>query len=505
MRLRSVGASLVVSRLFTLLVALVLLASLHRDAMAQTTPVDTAIVARVTGSAFDSVGMKAMEGAVVRLVRASDPSIGRTAVSDARGRFSYDSVGAGRWLASFLHPLLDSLRIEPALVQIDISDTGTVNVPLHIPSARTLVAASCGPIADDLGVLVGEVRHANDNRALTNASVEVEWPEWSLRKKRITTDVVRRRARTDSTGRFVLCGAPTASTVRSVAWSAADSSGSIEIAIPTSGYALQDFFVSPLEYVAAGRDTPDDSTMLAPTRRGRGTVRGRLSTPNGTPLANAAVRVVGSGTPVRSSERGEFFITDAATGTQTVEARAIGFQPARHTVRLSEAVPTDVAMQLEIRRVQLDTVRVAAGRDIPPEVRGIERRWRMGVGRFIDGNTVRNRSSFYTSDALRSIPGVTIRSSGGWGQDIFLRDSQGKMCRAIVFVDGAPMDAAGAGGFTLDDFAQPDVVSAVEVYPRVNMVPAEYMTMHRNCGVVAVWTIVGTGKVPIIPPKSARP
>jgi Carboxypeptidase regulatory-like domain len=486
-------------------VTLALLASLHREAAAQTVTTDAAVVARVSGSAFDSVGMKPLVGATVRLVRANDPSIGRTAVSDARGRFTYDSVGAGAWLASFLHPVLDSLRIEPSLVRIDISDTGTVRVPLTIPSARSLVAASCGPIADDLGVLVGEIRHGTDNRALANAAVEVEWPEWSLKKKRVATEIVRRRARSDSTGRFVLCGAPTANTVRSIAWSAADSSGSIEVVIPSGGYALQDFFVSPVEYVAVPRGTPDDSTMLAPTRRGRGAIRGFLTTPNGTPLVNAAVRVIGSGTPVRSGERGEFFITDAATGTQTVEARAIGFQPARQTVRLTESASSDVAMQLDIRRVQLDTVRVAAGRNVPPEVRGIERRWRMGVGRFIDGNTVRARSSFYTTDALRSIPGVFIRSSGSWGQDVMLRDPQGKWCRAILFLDGAPMDAAGSGGFTLDDFAQPELVAAVEVYPRANMVPAEYMTVHRYCGVVAVWTTYGTGNVPIFPPKSARP
>jgi hypothetical protein len=74
----------------------------------------------------------------------------------------------------------------------------------------------------------------------------------------------------------------------------------------------------------------------------------------------------------------------------------------------------------------------------------------------------------------------------------------------MLFVDGMPFDAAGRGGMSIDEFVQPRDVAAVEVYNRPTMVPAEYLTMARDCGVVAVWTRFGTGNVPVLPPKSSR-
>ncbi len=70
--------------------AAAMVAAAVSDAHAQ-----TATRAQVFGSVFDSVGMKPLAGAVVRLVRTEDPSIGRTAISDVGGRFADDSVASG--------------------------------------------------------------------------------------------------------------------------------------------------------------------------------------------------------------------------------------------------------------------------------------------------------------------------------------------------------------------------------------------------------------------------
>ncbi len=486
--------------------------------MAQQVVAHSVLDARVTGSVYDSVALRPLVGATVRIFRADDPSVGRTTTTDGSGHFAYDSVAAGVWLASFLHPTLDSLRIEPAIARLEIMQSGTVRLPLFVPTARALVAATCGSAANsDNGLIVGEVRRANDNSPIYAATVEVEWPEWVLVKKKLATEVMRRTARTDASGRYAICGAPAGSTLRAITWSGADSSGAIEVTVPTAGYTLQDFALAPVVYASIDGDTAstgaprsDATSRDAPPadaprmRRGRAVVRGRILSSQGTPLANATVRVIGSGSLVRTTTNGAFRITDAAAGTQTVEARAIGFQPSRAALRLSDGTPTDVSLTLPVRNVSLDTIRVTAGRELPFEVRGIERRWRSGLGHFMDGKTVRDRSSFYTTDALRSLAGVYIRPSGSWGQDIYMRNLRGEECRAIVFVDGMPMDAAGAGGFTIDDMAQWSIVAAVEVYARASMVPAEYMTMGRNCGVVAVWTKYATEGVTVLPPKSDR-
>ena len=243
----------------------------------------------------------------------------------------------------------------------------------------------------------------------------------------------------------------------------------------------------------------------ARVRRGRAMVRGRISTGAGAPLPEAMVRVVGSGSTVRTTSTGDFRIVDAVSGTQSIEVRAIGYSPSRRTLRLNDGVEAEVAMSLTVRNVELDTVRVVAGREVPHDVRGIERRWRTGNGKFLDGRTVMERSTLFMTDAVRGMPGVFVRPvEQGFGQEVFMRNNQGLECRAMLYLDGMPVDAAGRGGLSLDESIRPDMVTAMEVYNRPTMVPAEYLTMARDCGVVAVWTKQGTGNVPVLPPKTAR-
>lgn len=465
-----------------------------------------AVRATVTGSVFDSVAMKPLSGAVVRVVRSDDPATGLTARTDSSGAFRYDSVPAGIWVATFLHPVLDSLHLEPTIVRLDITESGVVEMPLSIPSGRSLVRLACGGnVSAEYGVIVGEVRRAADGAPLAGATVEVTWPEWVLGKKKLMTEMKTASAVTDSTGRYALCGAPAGSTLRTLTWSGVDSSSVFEVTVPDAGFVVQDISIGAAEYVEVPTERIDATLTPTRVRTGKAIVRGRVVTTSGVPLPNAVVRVVGSGTQARASEAGEFTIADAVAGTQSIEARAIGYSPYRRTIELTVGSPVDIALSLAVRSVQLDTVRVLAGRDIPYTVQGIERRWRTGMGKFLDATMVRERSMLYTTDALRGMAGVSVRAvARGFGQEIIMRNNRGEDCLASLFVDGVAVDAAGRGGLSLDEFSQPDAVAAVEVYPRPSMAPAEYLTMARNCGVVAVWTRFGTGNVPVLPPKSDR-
>lgn len=482
-------------RLFGALLPCLVPALLHAQQVVQ---------ARVSGSVYDSIGRTPLAGATVRIVRVDNPAVGRTATADIYGRFRYDTVGAGSWLATFLHPALDSLRLEPGIVRLDINEPGELVLPLTTPSARTLARSGCrAPLADDMGVIVGEVRRAADDAPLADASVEVEWPEWVLQKGRMVTDIRRRSARTDSSGRYTLCGAPNGNTLRGVAWLGADTTGALEIATPDAGYTVLDFAIAPIERVSVRIDST--SAMTATVRRGNAIVRGRVTTLDRRPLPNAIVRVLGSGTQARTNAAGEYAIVDAGGGTQTLEARAIGYAPIRRPVRLGQGTPVSVDLQLALQRVQLDTVRVLAGKTLTPELRAIERRWRSGTGTVMDGNFVRERSTTFVTDALRGIGGVTIRQVGGFGQAILLRSSNGTECQAQIIVDGLPVPPSQVASVTLDEFARREDIAAIEVYPRPSQVPAEFTSMATGCGVVVVWTKRATGGVtPVKPSRATR-
>lgn len=462
--------------------------------------------ARIVGQVYDSISRAPLSNATVRIVRVDNPAVGRTATTDVFGRFRYDSVAGGGWLATFLHPVLDSLRLEPGVVRVDINEAGELALPLSTPSPRTLVAVNCrGPQAADVGVIVGEVRRAADDAPLIGATVEVEWPEWVLQRGRMTTDLRRRVAKTDSLGHYTLCGAPTGSTLRGFAWSVADSTGAIEVATPDAGYTVLDFSVAPVERLTVRPDSTSNREIVATVRRGRAVVRGRVTTLDRRPLANAIVRVIGSGSQVRTNAEGNFSIADAGAGTQTIEARAIGYQPTRLATRLADGTPSTINLRLPVQRVQLDTVRVLAGKELSPELRAIERRWRTGVGTVMDGNTVRNRANLFITDALRGINGVTIRQVGGFGQSIMMRSSNGTECAAGIIVDGQALPPSQAASVSLDEMTRREDIAAIEVYPRPSMLPAEFTSMVSGCGVVAIWTKRATGGVTPMAPKPGAP
>ena len=465
------------------------------------------VQARISGVVYDSLARRPLSGAIVRIVKANEPSVGRSATSDLFGHFAYDSVPTGVWLATFLHPVLDSLRLEPGVVRIDIQAPGEVSVPLTLPSAHTLTLLNCrAPLAADVGVLVGAVRRASDDAPLVRATVEVSWPEWVLQKGRMVTDQRVRTAATDSSGRYVLCGAPSGATLRGVAWSGADTSGAVEVATTDAGYTMLDFIVAPAEHIAVKADGASDASVRVSVRRGRAVVSGTITTADRRPLANAAVRVIGIGSQVRTTPAGTYTIRDAGAGTQTVEARAIGYQPVRQMVRLSDADATTVDLRLPVQRVQLDTVRVAAGRSVPVEVRAIERRWKTGVGTVIDAATIRDHSTMFVTDALRGIGGLTIRQVGGYGQTVMMRNAFGAECPATIILDGSALPPSQAASITIDDVARREDVAAVEIYPRPSMVPAEFLSMTTGCGVIAIWTKRGTGGVmPVKPVVNKAP
>jgi len=225
-------------------------------------------------------------------------------------------------------------------------------MPLARTSGRALCALVCGAkFPDDYGVIIAEVQRADDEAPIAWATVEIEWLEWVLQKRALSTDQTRLIATTDSAGRYKLCGAPAGSTLRSVTWRGADTSVVVEMILPPTGYVIQDFAMGSVEYVAVLPDALAADSTSVRLRRGQTTVRGRVTTVRGATLPNAAVRVPGSGVQEQTSVTGEFVSTNAVAGTQSIEARAIGYQPHRRAARLSRTGVADESLVLATTNV----------------------------------------------------------------------------------------------------------------------------------------------------------
>jgi len=427
--------------------------------------------------------------------RADGASVGIDARTDAAGAFEVAALRTGTWLLSFLHPRLDSLRLEPPLARVDVVEAGDIDVTLAVPSGASLARALCGATpGDSSAVVVGDVRDALARRVLAGATVRVSWPEWVFAKEQMEREVVTRVARTDSTGQFVLCNVPQGTTVTALAYAEADTTGIIELAVPQADYVVADFVLDRSAVLA--RSDSGGGTW----RRGTGAVRGRVTTADGKPFVSAVARVLGSGMAVRSDSGGVFRITDAAAGTQTVEVRALGYDPIRQQVQLVPGEPFTASFTLAKSRVTLDTVRVVAGRKLPPDIEAIERRWRRGLGTILDGRTVRERTATNLTSALWSIPGVRLGTRFGYGNTIYLRGNGGQECIPPIYLDGFRFIA---DGLSLDEIVPPSDVAALEVYPRPMQRPAEFTDLG-DCGVLAVWTTRFLGNIPVIDPRRKR-
>lgn len=443
----------------------------------------------VTGVTFDSIGMRPLAGAVVRIVRADDPSVGRSTMSDTTGAFRLADVGRGTWLATMLHPVLDSLRLEPGVIRLDLTESGEVSLPLATPSAASIAMATCRTaLAPDEGILVGSVRDASTDVAVPLSEVEVSWPEFLLSGRSLTTVRRERGVRTDTLGRFAVCGVPRGVTVRARARLYGDSSSAATVMLADGGYGVQDFILS---------DGARDARVAerAPVR-GAVVVRGRVTREDGTAVHGALVRMSGAGATVRSGTDGGFVISDAIAGTQTIEARMIGYTPHGITVQVKATGADDVALVLPVQRVQLDTVRVAATRPPSVEVRGIHARARSGMGRFFSGDVIRERTSEYVTDILRGMNGLVV-TSGSRGNQVQMRNfgAREPLCTPFVYVDGALVQVGGGdpASVLIDDFVTRAGVSAMEVYARGSAVPPEFAGGNTGCGAIAVWSRRATG------------
>src|SRR5437773_10933261 len=73
----------------------------------------------VSGIVHDSIAGLPLSGATVQIVSAdTDGHFAATRSTDSTGRYEVHDVPAGRYVLGFLHPLLDSIGIEPLLREI---------------------------------------------------------------------------------------------------------------------------------------------------------------------------------------------------------------------------------------------------------------------------------------------------------------------------------------------------------------------------------------------------
>jgi hypothetical protein len=426
---------------------------------AQADPAQRAPGARVRGEVYDSIAHAPLARATVQLVAADDPSKALTTESDSSGQFAFDNIPVGQYRLGFFHEMLDSLGIDPPLKSVNVTSTKPVIADLGIPSGRRLRNAICGAGSEkDSGAVIAGFVRDSKGAAASGVTVAGDWLEYSIGRGGINRQMARRTAKTADNGWYALCNVPSGGIVALVANRGTDSTGVVEVQVPTDGFLRREIFL--------GR---------AMTGRISGTV---LTAIGYRPLADAQIMIVG-GPQTRTNEKGEFTLANAPEGTRMLEVRALGYYPDRRQVNVVENSPP-VRVTLSTLKAVLDTVRIRATRLALDE--GFARRKRMGLGKFITPEDILKFSPVNTSDMFKRLPGIRIDTD----QDsIKMRGAFEDYCNAAVFIDGQYMSFLTIED--IDSWVPPSRLAGIEVYSG-SFIPAELQVGLHGCGSIAIWT-----------------
>jgi hypothetical protein len=187
-----------------------------------------------------------------------------------------------------------------------------------------------------------------------------------------------------------------------------------------------------------------------------------------------------------ADDRGAYSLIDLPAGTQTLEARAIGYIPITRTVTLSAKRAVSLDIRFDSAAHILETVQVTGKVVYDRATEEFNAAKKRGFGYFLDRETIEQRQPFQATDLLRTAPGVTVYSGAlGGSSTISIRGSaMSGGCQPGLVIDGLPFQG-GAGD--IDQLVRPEDIAGMAVYRGPSEVPVEYQSAS-SCGVIQIWT-----------------
>lgn len=450
---------------------------------------ETDAQAVVAGTVYDSlVTRAALADAQVTIIE-----LGRMAPSDKRGRFRFDSVPAGTWTLTFLHPLLDSLDMSAPEVKVLVPPAGTLSAPLATPSPATIYATLCrGVVEAKTGVIFGRVRSAADGKPVAGVRVFGSWLDMLLAGGRVRRDWRELGVLSGARGQFFLCGIPHDVAVDIRAARGMLAAGPVQVQIGETLIAHLDFTVPALDVGA--RLLPGDSgrSLLADSAAAPGSaiLTGVVKNPDGSPVPDALVGVLGFTLSARTSTTGQFAIARVPAGTRTLQLRALGLAPRNMVIDLPEDGRLEILVAMDKRPQTLATIAVQGDRDrrdVPHTSTGFDARQRAGLGRYITGDDIRARGAASVIDVLAMSPGVSREWSAA-GPTVTIRGSGGR-CIPSIFLDNISLSTGERGSIgDLDGVVRPEAIQGVEVYAGAFIPPQFDRSSTTGCGTIVIWT-----------------
>jgi hypothetical protein len=436
---------------------------------------------RLEGRVVDSARARPLVGArVVAVGPDAREGVSGVASSDTSGRYRIDSLAPGRYVVGFESPVLDSLEITLAPREVVIAAGQTATIDLGLPPATKLRGALCPgiPLPPQTGVIYGHVIDTETEGPLPGAVLAMSWGERDFDRATLRSVNHERTASatTDARGWYRLCGVPT-DTWLSLQLQHMGRTGPVIRALVEDSLGLAvrhfSFTAAPSRGAADSTASRIDGAVVPPTS-GTAMLSGIIRGLGDAPLASVTLGVRGTGVTSRTDALGHYSLRGLPAGTQMLDVRRLGYDPAEFSVepRSGVIVTRDVRLR---RIVSLDSVRVVAQRSPYREFNELATDKRFGI--FIGPEEMewRKRVTF-TSEVIEKIPGFRII---GKGHNARVGSSLGAafcLGTPTIVVDGIEKE------FISDVPAA--FIGAIAAYPAGEISPGGH---DRGCGVILIW------------------
>ena len=422
---------------------------------------------RIDGIVTDSVRAAPLSGALVLLARRTpDTTISLSGVSDAEGRFVFAGLPPGEYVVALESTFLDSLEVALPSQSVALTFGEERHLRFAIPSAATLRLLACPDISlpAGTGAVVGRVSDARDNRPLHGAALVIRWRETTVDPKTLHATELEQEleVKTDSLGRFRVCGVPTETYLELHASSMFHRELVLQFAVPELGGVVR-------QNVALGGGERTAALI--------GSVRGANA-----PLARVLVQLQGDSARTSTDSLGRYRLDAVPVGTQVLEVRKLGYLPRQLTVQLLAG--DNSAPDLRLTPVTtLDSIRVVGQRS---RYREFDSRARAGAfGRFLRADDIAHKNPLLTSDLVRQLPGFRIMRRGTSDLDVEVIGSSGDItslsrpgpCYANIVIDGVPNQ--------MINWIDPGSIAGMEIYAGPAGAPVQY---RSSCGTILIWT-----------------
>ncbi len=236
---------------------------------------------------------------------------------------------------------------------------------------------------------------------------------------------------------------------------------------------------SMLLVVAAGSAHAQDA-------RQRGVIDGIVTDTGVTPLANATVAILGTSIHVMTGASGRFRIVDLPPEQVIVVVQHIGFVPTSVTVQVAPADTERMAFSLSRIATELDTVVVTAKR-LVARMQEFELRRAAGFGQFVTRDDIDKGASMGITEVLRPVMGIRLAMDAASNM-VAMSAREVRRCPYAIFVDAVPQQAP----VNLNTLPVPADIAGIEVYPGSASIPLQYKSANTGCGVILIWTRVGS-------------